>query len=239
MPAPDKSAPAKAMPAPEKTAAAKPEPAMEKAAPAEKPPVTKAPARARATEGGDWYVQVGAFKDEETARQVAARLRQQNYTVVESTKRVGGSSAPVVEAPQAAPRPSAVPGGPDRYDVLVSGGSTSDLNARLSSKGLASEPTGDGMRIRPSLPLRDAVALSKDLGADGFKVQVRRAGGAAADPGPTAAPAAASRSSARAGDGQTLYRVRLGGYPDRATAQGIMRELQGKGFQPFIAKGRE
>ena len=41
------------------------------------------------------------------------------------------------------------------------------------------------------------------------------------------------------GGGETLYRVRVGGYADRATAQSVLRALQGKGYQPFIAKGRE
>jgi hypothetical protein len=31
----------------------------------------------------------------------------------------------------------------------------------------------------------------------------------------------------------------VGGYPDRSAAQAALRELQEKGFQPFIAKGRE
>jgi hypothetical protein len=117
--------------------------------------------------------------------------------------------------------------------VIVSGGSAADINAKLSAKGLASEPAGDGVRIRPSLPLRDAVALSKDLGSEGFKVQVRRGGGG----GPE--PAAPAPSMADAGGGLTLYRVRVGGYPDRAAAQTVLKELQEKGFQPFIAKGRE
>jgi hypothetical protein len=33
--------------------------------------------------------------------------------------------------------------------------------------------------------------------------------------------------------------VRVGGYPDRAGAQSVLRALQDKGYQPFIAKGRE
>jgi hypothetical protein len=33
--------------------------------------------------------------------------------------------------------------------------------------------------------------------------------------------------------------VRVGGFADRAAAQAALRELQEKGYQPFIAKGRE
>jgi len=144
-------------------------------------------------------------------------------------KRAGGEAP--IEAPRPAPRPST--GMPtERYDVIVSGGAAADINNRLATKGLAAEPAGDGVRIRPSLPLRDAVALSKDLSGDGFKVKVRR-GGPGAEPMP--APA---RSIASAG-GQALYRVRVGGYPDRATAQGVLRELRAKGYEAFLAKGRE
>jgi hypothetical protein len=198
-------------------------------------------------------VQVGAFKDRAMAMNVAARLRQQHYSVVESTVRVGGSGGaaaarPAPPAPATMPSPpppprSATPSAPDRYDVIVSGASAADMNARLTAKGLASEPAGEGVRIRPSLPLRDAVALSKDLGSEGFRVQVRRAGGA--DPAPAApppAPVAATRPVASTPDGdggQVLHRVRVGGFPDRAAAQVVLRELQEKGYQPFIAKGRE
>jgi hypothetical protein len=187
---------------------------------------------------------VGAFKDQAMAMRVAARLRQQNYSVVESVVRVGGGSARPV-APRATPPPpaprvaAAVQAGPDRYDVIVSGASATDMNAKLTAKGLASEPAGEGMRIRPSLPLRDAVALSKDLGSEGFRVQVRRAGSDA--PAAAPAPVAPARPAASTpdGEGQTLYRVRVGGFPDRAAAQAALRELQDKGFQPFIARGRE
>jgi hypothetical protein len=187
------------------------------------------PARARAAEGGDYFVQVGAFKEPEAARRLAARLREQNYPVDESVKRSGGGAP--IEAPRPVPRPSAGLT-TDRYDVIVSGGASADINNRLATKGLAAEPAGDGVRIRPSLPLRDAVALSKDLSGDGFKVQVRRGGGGAE-------PVPASARNAAAAGGQTLYRVRVGGYPDRATAQGVVRELRAKGYEPFLAKGRE
>jgi cell division protein FtsN len=206
-----------------------------KKAPAEKPaPAPRAATSAKATTGGDYFVQVGAFRDQATAKRVAAQLRDQNYPVDESVKRLGG------DAPAAAPRPTPAPrasgAAPDRYDVIVSGGSSAEINTRLAAKGLASEPVGESVRIRPSLPLRDAVALSKDLGSEGFKVQVRRGGGTSAEPAPPVAAAPAPGGDA---GGQTLYRVRVGGFPDRAAAQTVLKELQDKGFQPFIAKGRD
>ena len=228
---------------PAPTEAAKPSmPAKDEAASkmAQAAPRTEraAPARAPVAEGGEYFVQVGAFKDQETARRLAATLRAQDYPVTESVKRVGGGA--VADVPRPAPRVSAPAAAgadrSDRYDVLVTGGSAADINAKLVAKGLAAEPAGDGVRIRPSLPLRDAVALSKDLNNEGFKVQVRRGGAPSA-----AASAPAKPSSVTDGDGgsETLYRVRVGGYADRAAALSVLRALQGKGYQPFIAKGRE
>ena len=249
--APKPAPPARKEPVRETPRSDAPERSVAKSAPAEKAAPKKAAVAARATDNGDYFVQVGAFKDQAMAMTVAARLRQQNYSVVESVVRIGGGTASATAArptPPPAPAPAprvaaAVQAGPDRYDVIVSGASTADMNTKLTAKGLASEPAGEGVRIRPSLPLRDAVALSKDLGSEGFRVQVRRAGGSeppAPAPAP-AAPAAPPRPapSAPDGEGQTLYRVRVGGYPDRAAAQAALRELQERGFQPFIAKGRE
>ena len=189
------------------------------------------PARAATTDGGDYFVQIGAFKEQDTARRLAAWLREQNYPVDESVKRVRGSA--VAEAPRPAPRVAAVSAASgDRYEVIVTGPSATEINAKLRAKGLTTESDADGVRISPSLPLRDAVALSKDLNNEGFKVQVRRGG-----PAPVAvAEPAGTAPGERA---ETLYRVRVGGYPDRETAQSVMRALQGKGYQAFIAKGRE
>ena len=222
-------APAPKAPAPAATTAKKESPSPERAVVAKAQ--ASAPARPKRSEGGDYFVQVGAFQDPATAKRLASRLRDQNYPVDESSTRGG-------DAPSAAPRPTprvAAASGPDRYDVIVSGASTTEINSKLSAKGLASEPAGESVRIRPSLSLRDAVALSKDLGTEGFKVQVRRGAGGAA------APAAAEQvvASSAAGDGPALHRVRVGPYPDRAAAVAAHRELQEKGYQPFIAKGRE
>ena len=194
------------------------------------------PSRTTASGDGDYFVQVGAFKDQSNATRLAASLRAQNYPVAESVTRVGGSTA--AGAPRPAPRtPAPAPAGAaDRYDVIVTGGSPGDINTRLAAKGLAAEPAADGVRIRPSLPLRDAVALSKDLNNDGFKVQVRRGGTTIA---PAAPPVKAPTMNDGDGGGEMLYRVRVGGFPDRATAQSVLRALKGKGYDPFIAKGRE
>src|SRR5437762_3362908 len=102
-------------------------------------------------------------------------------------------------------------------------------------RGRRSPPRRAARRARTlhALPRRDAVALSKDLATDGYKVQVRRAAGANAQ-----APRPAEKRPVPAvSNGDTLYRVRVGSFADRATAMTTLKELEAKGYKPFIARG--
>src|SRR5262249_52196618 len=230
---------------------ATPAPAMEKS-PAEKPPVAEkppapekaAPAPSRkadtrtaavATESttsrpkaptmqgqGAYFVQVGAFKSEDSAKRLATRLRELKYNVEETAGSGGTNTA------ASAPAPIASPTG-DKYDVYVMGGAAADINAKLGQKGLTTEPSAGGVVVKPSLPLRDAVALSKDLAVDGLKVQVRRSSA-----GAPSAPASAAARATPSSDG--LYRVRVGPFDDHATATSTLHELQQRGYTPFIAR---
>ena len=186
-----------------------------------------APATALAT-GGPYWVQIGAFKDPETAKRVAAKLREENFKVEESVKRVAGAASPAARSSAKATTPA----GADQYDVFVTGMSIEELNRRLAGKGLSAETSGAGVVVKPSLPLRDAVALSKDLAVEGFRVQVRRSGAAATAPAVVSAPSPAPDEG-----GQALHRVRVGAFPDRAAAVAAARELESKGFKPYIARG--
>jgi cell division septation protein DedD len=246
------SPPAETTPPP----AASPAPAMEKPSAAEKPPVAeKAPAPERAAPAasrkadprtaavakesttprpqatspaptmqgpGAYFVQVGAFKSPDSAKKLATRLRELKYNVEETGASGGAKTAASAPAPSAS-------AASDKYDVYVMGGTAADINAKLGPKGLTSEPSAGGVVVKPSLPLRDAVALSKDLAVDGLKVQVRRSSGGAAS-----APAPAAAKVAPGSDG--LYRVRVGPFDDRATATSTLRELQQRGYTPFIAR---
>jgi cell division septation protein DedD len=185
------------------------------------------PATAPAT-GGPYWVQIGAFKDPETAKRVAAKLREENFKVEESVKRVGGATSP----PARSSAKTTTPAGADQYDVFVTGMSIEELNRRLAGKGLSAETSGAGVVVKPSLPLRDAVALSKDLAVEGFRVQVRRSGAPATAPAVVSAPSPAPDEG-----GQALHRVRVGAFPDRAAAVAAARELESKGFKPYIARG--
>jgi hypothetical protein len=157
---------------------------------------------------------VGAFRDQAAARRLADKLRSDNYEVQESSTPAGTDASPA---------PPAV----DRYNVFVSGLSPAELQAKLDAKGLGSETVAGGVVLTPSLPLREAVALSRDLAGDGLQVQVRRA----SRPRPPAAPPGAM------GNSVALHRVRVGSFPDRASARAVLKELEAKGFKPFLARG--
>src|SRR5215470_2599599 len=210
-------------------------PTLEKSATPEKPSAAEKPAASEGTasaappsSSGDYFVQVGAFKNPDTAKKLAVRLRGQKYNVEETS---ASGAQPARSASTSAPPTSAPASASDRYDVHVSGAAPPDINAKISAKGLSTEPSGAGVIVRPSMPLRDAVALSKDLAVDGLKVQVRRAPGGSAP-----APAAASSAPEAPSDG-TLYRVRIGPFDDKSTATSTLRELEQKGYSPFIARG--
>ena len=223
-------------PSPAEQAAASPslsQPPPTEAAKATEDPAAKKPPAAEPTEPvskaldakaadkpsrGAYWVQVGAFRDAATAQRLAERLRAENYSVTESTKRTGAPS-------KAAPTGEAG----DRYNVFVSGMAPSELTAKLGAKGLNADMVAGGAVIKPSLSLREAVALSRDLSADGLQVQVRRAGRGEAS--------AVAPSTAAAGDG--YHRVRVGSFPDRAAALAMAKELEGKGYRPYIARGNQ
>jgi hypothetical protein len=161
-------------------------------------------------------VQVGAFRDAASAKRLAERLRGDNFRVEESLKPGAGS----------APAPAASPGA-DRYNVFVSGSTPAEVNAKLADKGLSADAVAGGVVVRPTLPLRDAVQLSRDLAGEGFRVQVRRATGPSAP-----APAAAS-------SGETWHRVRVGSFPDRASATAALKQLEAKGYKAYLARGTQ
>jgi hypothetical protein len=175
-------------------------------------PATKAAAPVARGAGGGYLVQIGAFRDPETAKRVAESLRAKKFTVDESIK------------PAAAPTPTTVAEA-DRYSVVVSGRPAEEIASALGAKSLRGEHSGDSWTLVPALPLAEAVALSRALAVDGFSVQVRRA----AAPAPVAAN----------GGAEPLHRVRVGPYPDRAAAVAALRQLEGAGYKPFIARGSE
>ncbi len=155
----------------------------------------------RPSSGGDFWVQVGAFQDADNAQRLQKTLR--------------GSGMPVAVTPVAreAPAPSY------QHEVFVTGATPETVNAALRGRGTARAVRG-GVAVQPALELKDAVAVSKRLTADGLAVKIRRVGGDAAhaDRGPQ-------------------HVVRVGPYASRSEATEVRRDLVGKGLAGFVAQG--
>src|SRR2546430_9199265 len=115
----------------------------------------KASAANTAVGSGAYWLQVGAFKDPGAAKRLVARIRAQSYHVVEVSTGAANSAPP---ARSGGP-------GPRRLDGFVGGGSSAGRAPQLLPHGVSTHPRRHRGVLEPSLPLRDAVALSKDLAA--------------------------------------------------------------------------
>lgn len=190
------------------------------------PPGSKTAPESAATAGtGELYwVQVGAYRDAETAKRVAQKLREHRYQVQES---VTTRPAPATAGAAADVAPAAQ-GERDRYEIVVTGSSATEVEAKLGAKGLTSRAAAEGSVITPGLPLGEAVALSKDLADEGLAVRVRRVG--------TTIAATPRQNSAAS---EALHRVRVGGFVDRTAAVAALKDLESRGYKPFLARGNE
>ena len=178
-----------------------------------------------------YWVQVGVYRDADTAKRVAQRLRERKYRVQESIVQKRGGGAPATAGASAEP----ARGSEARYEVVVSGGTPGEVAGKVTAKGLSGRPSAEGVVITPSLPLSEAVALSRDLADEGLAVRVRRVGVTAIPaPRPEDLP-----SGGAAGGTDVLHRVRVGGFADRAAAVSVARELEALGYKVFLARGSE
>lgn len=160
--------------------------------PAPKPAVS-APA---APSKGDYWVQVGAFSNPKNAARLASRLTGEKYSVQRATVTRGGGAG-------------------SGNEIFVAGVSQRDVYDKVKAKGLRADAVKGGAVVRPPMPLRDAVALSKELADAGMDVKIRRVGG----------------------EKGTVHVVRVGGFPDRKEAEAAKAELDGKGIPGFVVKG--
>ena len=146
--------------------------------------------------GGGYMVQVGAFQDEANAARLAARLAKEKYPLQRATEsRSGGGGR----------------GEGGGHEVVVVGTSVDEVNGKLRDTSRKAVTTSDGVVIQPALPLKDAVALSQELRADGLTVKIRRAQGTAA-----------------------LHVLRVGAFPTRSRAEAVRQELEEKGYSGFV-----
>jgi len=167
--------------------------------PAEKP-AEPAAKPAAAPSKGDYWVQVGAFSDAKNASRLAARLKDQKYAVQQATVTRGTG------------------GGTSGNEIFVAGAKQRDVYDKVKAKGLRVDAVQGGAVVRPALPLKDAVALSKELADAGMDVKIRRVGGGG-------------------GEKATFHLVRVGGFADRKEAEAAQKELGGTGVPGFVVKG--
>jgi cell division septation protein DedD len=109
---------------------------------------------AKAAVDGAYWVQVGAFKDQNRAAQLVAKLTGENYPAQESSlERPAGGS----------------------HNVFVTGASAEEVSGKLPGKRYRAEKAGAEVVIQPALPMAEAVNLSKQLARHGLVVKIRRA----------------------------------------------------------------
>ncbi len=142
--------------APEKSAAAtkvaKAEPPAKSAsAPASKP--------AEAT-GAKYWIQLGAFKEQQNADALAKALRDSGFPVQVSpiTRDLGDGKS----------------GG--QHELFVADASVEKVTAALKGRGTAQTVSG-GVAVKPAFSLDEAMTVSKRLTAEGLKVVIRPVGG--------------------------------------------------------------
>jgi cell division septation protein DedD len=175
--APTPAAPSPAPPAPVAKAqpasprpAAEPRPApgpSEKArarveeapAKAPRPSVPSSQPRSAARGSGSYWIQVGAFQEEQNAQRLASTLKAHRLPVEVATVSRGAQVT-------------------SRHEVVVTGASAETVNAALRGGGTAQQ-SGDVVTVQPTLELREAVALSRRLAGEGLAVRIRRAPGGA------------------------------------------------------------
>jgi cell division protein FtsN len=194
-PAPPTAMPPKAAAAKKPTAKA---PTSGETRPAGKAPLSAQKPKAAAPATGGYWLQVGAFRDERNAARMAEQLR---------AKALPAQVAPVTRGN----------GGATRHEVLVTGSSPEKVTAALRGSGTAQAVPG-GVVVRPALELKEAVALSKRLAAEGLEVKIRRTEGSG-------------------GGAATHYLVRVGPYGDRAQAEAARKGLEEKQTASFITRG--
>jgi cell division septation protein DedD len=176
---------------------AEPAPRVAAKEPPAREPARRAPEPAAAA--GEFWVQVGAFADARNASRLVARLSGDNYPTQQARVTRAGD-------------------GERRNEVFVAGATQRQVYDKVREKGYRADAVRGGAAVRPLLPLREAVALSKELQDAGMNVRIRRVEG-------------------RGGERRTVHLVRVGGFPDRPQAEAALKELADKGVPGFIVKG--
>ena len=159
------------------------------------------------TASGNYWIQVGAFKEQKNADMLAKAVRDAGFPVQVTPISPGGGGGESKGAAQ-------------QHELFVTEASLEKVNAALKGRGTAKTVSG-GVAVNPAFSLQEAMTVSKQLTDQGLKVVIRPAGG---------------RPIPLPGQG-TLHAVRAGGYPSRTSALAARDELAAKGHQGFLAEG--
>ena len=119
---------------------------------------------------GNYWIQLGAFKEQKNADALAKTLRDAGFPIqVTPIPRAGGGESK---------------GAAQQHELFVTETSVEKVNAALKGRGTA-QPVSGGVAVKPAFSLQEAMTVSKRLTDEGLKVVIRPAGGLAIRiPGP-------------------------------------------------------
>jgi cell division septation protein DedD len=120
-----------------------------------------APAPAKTTPSGNYWIQLGAFKD------------RQNADILAKVVRDGGFPVQVAPITREAAETN---GAAQQHELFVTNARVETVNAALKGRGTA-QPAAGGITVRPAFSLQEAMTVSKRLTDEGLKVVIRPASG--------------------------------------------------------------
>ena len=125
---------------------------------------TAAVAPAKSTSSGNYWIQLGAFKDAKNADVLAKAVRGDGFAVQVTpiTKGAAETNGAAVQ----------------QHEVFVTDARVEKVNAALKGRGTG-QPAAGGIAVRPAFSLQEAMTVSKRLTDEGLKVVIRPAGGPA------------------------------------------------------------
>jgi cell division septation protein DedD len=110
---------------------------------------------------GNYWIQLGAFKEQKNADALAKTLRDAGFPVQVTPIRAGGGGESK--------------GASQQHELFVAETSVEKVNAALKGRGTA-QPVSGGVAVKPAFSLQDAMTVSKRLTDEGLKVVIRPAG---------------------------------------------------------------
>jgi len=129
-------------------------------APSRPAAVADAKPSAGAAASGNYWIQLGAFKEQKNADALAKTLRDAGFPIQVTPIRPGGGGESKVAAQQ--------------HELFVTETSVDKVNAALKGRGTA-QPVSGGVTVKPAFSLQDAMTVSKRLTDEGLKVVIRPA----------------------------------------------------------------